>query len=276
MQAQTLTLKNGRKLKAFVGGPLDAPPLVLLHGGGIDSARMTWGLLFDDLAQSHRVYAPNWPGYAGSDLPTEPYTTALLISVLAELIEVWGLETFALAGVSLGGAAATGYTLAIPLRVTRLALVSSYGLQETAPFQLLSWLSLQAPRPLTEVAWGFARLRPLTWFGLGVIYHDPFKVDDAVLEEAKTSHSLDVFYEWLRGEISPNGTHTCYQPRLHEITVPTLVIHGQQDKSIPVKWARLAAANLPTGTLHEIPKCGHWPTRERPETFNPVFLDFMR
>lgn len=41
-------------------------PVVLLHGGGTDSGMLSWKLTVEPLAQAHRVYVPDWPGYGQS------------------------------------------------------------------------------------------------------------------------------------------------------------------------------------------------------------------
>lgn len=46
--------------------PTDKTPVILLHGGGLDCASLSWRELFPELAQSRRVIVPNLPGYGGS------------------------------------------------------------------------------------------------------------------------------------------------------------------------------------------------------------------
>jgi pimeloyl-ACP methyl ester carboxylesterase len=50
-------------------------PVLLLHGGGTDSASLSWRLTIEPLADYFRVFAPDWPGYGESDKPAIQYTT---------------------------------------------------------------------------------------------------------------------------------------------------------------------------------------------------------
>ncbi|MEM6528036.1 MAG: alpha/beta hydrolase [Chloroflexota bacterium] len=279
MQATEHTIHvNGADIHYYAAGELDAPPVVLLHGGGIDGALVAWRYLIDPLAVTHRVYAPDFPGYGDSPLPASRprYTTDYLIDTVSWFIDRLKLQQTALIGLSMGGATALGYTLANRERVTRLVLVDSYGLQDHAPLHLLSWFALRAPRFATGPMWATVRRVGLARrAGLTAIYFNPLALGADTLRDAEDSVSLDVFYEWLGGEISPAGCKTNYTPQLADLHTPTLVIHGRYDRSVPVKWARRAAATLPNAELNVINLAGHWVNRERPHRFNRAVLDFM-
>jgi 4,5:9,10-diseco-3-hydroxy-5,9,17-trioxoandrosta-1(10),2-diene-4-oate hydrolase len=62
---------------------------------------------------------------------------------------------------------------------------------------------------------------------------------------------------------------------LHNITAPTLVIWGQQDRILPVAHAQVARDRIANVQLHLIDHCGHMPQMERPEEFNAVVLEFL-
>ncbi|MEL6271988.1 MAG: alpha/beta hydrolase, partial [Chloroflexota bacterium] len=269
---------NGTESHYYAAGSPELPPVVLLHGGGIDSAIVAWRYLIDPLARTHRVYAPNFPGYGESPLPANRprYTTEYLIDTVSAFIDRLKLQQTALVGLSMGGATALGYTLANRERVTRLILVDSYGLQDRAPFHLLSWLALRAPRIATGPMWAtFRRVGLARRAGLTAIYFNPLALGADTLRDAEGSVSLGVFYEWLGSEISPAGCKTNYTPQLAGLHTPTLLIHGRFDRSVPVRWARRAARELPAGQLEVIYRAGHWVNRERPRRFNRAVLDFL-
>ena len=82
----------------------DEAPLLLLHGGGADSALLSWGHVISPLAASHYVVAPDWPGYGQSDRPDTQYSMPCYISILGRLIDTLALEPANLVGISMGGA----------------------------------------------------------------------------------------------------------------------------------------------------------------------------
>ena len=54
---------NGLRVHCLTAGGGDSP-VVLLHGGGIDSASFTYSHIIGSLADERHVFAPDWPGYA--------------------------------------------------------------------------------------------------------------------------------------------------------------------------------------------------------------------
>ena len=66
------------------------------------------------------------------------------------------------------------------------------------------------------------------------------------------------------------------ESRLKEIRVPTLVIIGEVDLSVPVARARAMANQIPGGTLHIIAGAPHMAPLEQPDLFNSPVLDFLR
>lgn len=275
MQNRHIQLPQGT-LHYLEAGEPSLPKAVLLHGGGIDSAHISWRHIIKPLAKSHHVLAPDLPGYGDSPPPEAPYTTELLIDTLTALMNAWEIEQAALMGLSMGGATVLGYTLENPERVRRLVLVDSYGLQDTAPFHLFSVFALRLPGFTQKIAWRMVRgNRGLLWWGLANIFYNPLRVDREILDDAQQSIRLEIFYEWLGSEIHQGGCRTCYIDQLPTLKTPILLVHGENDPSISVVWAQRAAQLAPNATLHVIPRCGHWPTREKPAAFNEAVLPFL-
>ena len=255
-------------------------PVILLHGGGTDSAMLSWKLCLQPLAETHRVYTFDWPGYGQSaPLAEGAYTTEQLITVLHRLIDEWQIAQASLVGISMGGAVALGYTLAFPTRVRKLVLVDSYGLQERAPFHGLSYLFLRIPY-LTRLTWvGLRRSRWLTKLALQSIFHNASALSDELVDEVlqaiQNTHAEVSFYAWQRDEVRWGRLKTFYVDRLQTIMTPTLLIHGEHDKLVPVACAYRAAQLIPNAQLRVMNSCGHWPQRENPDEFNQVTLAFL-
>jgi len=62
---------------------------------------------------------------------------------------------------------------------------------------------------------------------------------------------------------------------LANVTVPTLMIWGKQDKIVPVAHAHIAAKQISNAHLHVFDQCGHWAQFEHPQEFNQLVVEFL-
>ena len=255
-----------------------APPVVLLHGGGLDCATLSWRDLFPALAPDRTVVALNWPGYGGSDAFGRPYSIADLGAWLLTFLDALQIERAALVGVSMGGGTALWTALHHPERVARIVPVASYGLAAHAPYQLLSYLA--ARLPLNRLS--YAVMRRSRWalrHALESLFANPGKVTEAIVSEVQGV--LDgtarprAFSDFQKGELTPEGLRTVLTPRLGEVDQPTLLIHGRADRLVPLAEVERAATAMPHARL-EVMEAGHWPMRECPDAFNRLVTGFLR
>ena len=265
-----------RCLTAGVGGQ----PVLLLHGGGFDSADFSYGPIIGPLSRGRRVFAPDWPGYGVSDKPDVEYDLAYYVDFLCRLMDALGLARAALLGISMGGGAALGFALDEPERVERLVLVDSYGLGSGIPRGRLGYFLARTPLAADLIYAIMRRSRLVVRRGLLSVVYDRRVVTDCLADEAhrllKEPGSGRAFRSFRQNEVLWEGLRTDFSERLGEITAPTLVIHGAHDPIVPVAWARRAHKRLPNSELRVFDGCGHWPPRERPEEFNQVVEDFLR
>ncbi len=114
--------RRGRRVHVIEAG--EGAPVVFLHGSGTSSLSAL--SLLEHLA-GVRIIALDRPGYGLSDpvdVPRERFREAA-VEFVDETVDELGLESFALAGGSMGGTWALWYALARPERVRRLALLGS-------------------------------------------------------------------------------------------------------------------------------------------------------
>jgi pimeloyl-ACP methyl ester carboxylesterase len=126
--SEQLTLQT-RLGETFVvaSGPIDAPPLVLLHGSGGTSAM--WLGDIPSYVEAHRVYAVDIPGEPGLSSPARaPLASNAYPDWLGEVLDALGLERASLVGISLGGWLAADFATRHPERVPRLVLLSPSGI----------------------------------------------------------------------------------------------------------------------------------------------------
>jgi len=261
-----------------MAGQTDAPVL-LLHGGGYDSASLSYKQSIGPISQYYRVFAPDWPGYGESDKPKMRYSTEYYVDFLGELMDTLGLEKASLVGISMGGAISLGFSLQSPQRVERLVLVDSHGLGREVPGRAMSYVMIRLPL-LNKLVWAIlGRSRRMIRWSLQTVFHDPQVVSSTLVDEVfQVANKPGVgaaWRSWQRNEIGWSGLHTNYVDNLHTLAVPTLILHGAEDRYVPVSWAQRAHTLIQDSELHIFPECGHWLTREKPTEFNRVVLGFL-
>lgn len=258
---------DGHRIRYYEAG--EGPTLLLLHGGIIDAAPVSWGAVLEPLAERFHVVAPDLLGYGDSDVPDVTYTLDRHVETMAGFVETLGLTDLSVVGLSMGGAIGLGVTLDTDVPVRRLALVDSYGLGSDLPNGTLSWV-LARVQLFNRLAIAlFARSRRLTRAGLGGIVADVDSLSpeavDSVWRYAKYPHAGVPFRSFRAHEVTRKGYRTDFTPRLGDVSVPTLLIHGAHDEVVPVEWAERAADRIPDARLAVLEDCAHWPPREAPD-----------
>jgi pimeloyl-ACP methyl ester carboxylesterase len=269
---------NGLRVHCLTAGGVGSP-VVLLHGGGIDSASFTFSNIIGPLAEERHVFAPDWPGYGHSDKPDLGYAMGFYVDFLGCLMDALGLKTASLVGISMGGGAALGFALRSPERVEKLVLVDSYGLGSDVPWGRLGYLMVRAPL-VDKLTYALLRRSRtmIRWSLYGLVY-DRQKVTEEMVEE--TSRLLDdpragrAWGSFQKNEVGWDGLRTDFSDQLRGLLMPTLLVHGSHDRAVPVAWARRAQERIPDCELREFSECGHLPPREQPEEFAWVVGRFL-
>lgn len=246
----TPTAPAARLLHHQVDGPLSGPPLVL--GPSLGTALSVWDAQTAGLARDHRVVRWDLPGHGGTPAALFPAGggVAELGRQVLRLADALGIERFAYAGISLGGAVGAWLAVHHPERVTSLALVCSsarFGEPE-AWRERAALVRTEGIGPVADTAAGrwftadFAAGPAARAVLAGLHDVDPHAY--ASLCEALATYDL-------RGELAG-------------ITAPTLVVAGRDDPATPVAHARELADAIPGSTLVELPGASHLANVERP------------
>jgi pimeloyl-ACP methyl ester carboxylesterase len=270
---------DGLHVRLLAAGTGRAPPLLLLHGGGFDAADFSYRYAIEPLARRRPVLAFDWPGYGGSDKPNHRYDLDYYARFLSHLMDSLGIQRAALVGTSMGGGAALSFALCSPERVEKLVLVASYGLGKDIPHGRLGYFLVHAPLAADLVYVLLRRSRRALRSGLRIMVCDPRVVSNELVDEARRllhqPASGRAFRSFRKSEVGWRGLKTDLSDRLGEVAAPTLLVHGDRDRVVPVEWARRAHERLPDSELRVLRGCGHWPPRECPDTFNRVVTDFL-
>jgi pimeloyl-ACP methyl ester carboxylesterase len=106
----------------------EGPAIVLLHGWF--GRWQHWLDTIEPLAHQHRVIAVDLPGFGRSALPPDGASIPVAAAILLDLLTQLGIESFTLAGSSMGGGISVEAALQAPDRVEGLVLVAATGLAD--------------------------------------------------------------------------------------------------------------------------------------------------
>jgi pimeloyl-ACP methyl ester carboxylesterase len=268
---------EGYRIRYLEAGE-SGPPLLLLHGGLIDAAHLSWGEVIEPLSEEFQVYAPDLLGYGKSATPDIAYSTKRHIATIESFMNSVGIDSAHLVGLSVGGGVALGLSLRAPERVDRLVPVASYGLGTELPNDRLTYAVSRVPALNRLSIALLRRSRRLTKASLSGIVTEPDAVRPELVDDLyqliQRPNAGRAYRSWRRHEVSSSGFRTDYRSRLTEIDVPTLFVHGRRDEVFPTQWS-VAAAEEMDSECWVVEDAGHWVPRERPEELTKRLIDFL-
>jgi pimeloyl-ACP methyl ester carboxylesterase len=254
------------------------PPVVLIHGM-VNSSRH-WREVALRLADRYTVIAPDLIGHGDSATPRGDYSLGAHAAAIRDLLVAIGVGPASVVGHSLGGGVAMQYFWQFPERVERLALVSSGGLgPEVSP--MLRGAAL--PGASTAIRAATAE-RTLSWLSRLAEELDRRGSEKgtyvrAVVRAMRPLGSRGgrrAFVQTLRSVIDARGQRVSAVDRLYLLgPVPTLIVWGERDNTIPIAHGRAAVEAIPDARFESLPSAAHFPHLEDPEGLAAVLGDFI-
>ena len=274
---RTLTA-NGQQIHYLTAGE-GHRTLVLLHGGIIDAAHITWGEHIGPLAEHATVVAPDLPGYGASPLPDGEWSVPHHVDTVAAMLEELGVQDAVLAGVSMGGGVAVGVGLEAPERVDRLVAFDPFALGGGLPNGRLSWLlaKVQVTNHLAIAL--MRRSRGFVESSVNGLCYEGNEVSqvtvDRVFQEVQRPNAGAAFRKLRDYEVTREGYRTDYSPRLPDLGVPARFVHGREDDLIPLSVSERARERVPDSELFVLEECGHIPPLELPERSRELLCEVL-
>jgi pimeloyl-ACP methyl ester carboxylesterase len=237
-------------------------PLVLLHGVG--SFAPEWGRVIPQLAQLHRIIAPDLPGLGESARHAGRLDASAAVAWLENLIAQTCAETPIVVGHSVGGALAAHLAIQRRSSVRRIVLVdcSSLGRFRPAPALVVALVRYGArPSPVSRDRFLRQVLadpeRARTEWGERWAALEAYDIDQAMRSDADAA---------TRELVLRIGARRIAPDQLRGIGVPVALIWGRADKLMRFRIAEKANERF-GWPLYPIDDCGHGPHIERPEAF---------
>ena len=247
-------------------GDADSPPVVLIHG--FPFSHKMWEHQVLALAARYRVITYDLRGLGESLDETNHFTLEILVDDLLGLLDHLQIRKAAMVGFSMGGYIALRAMEREPTRFSMLVLADTQSAAD----------SDEAKLKRTKA------LRSLQQAGIDV-YGDEFlksAISSATLETKRSlvanlksmisSNSM----AGLRGALFAMMSRTDTTQSLRNITVPTLVVVGSEDRITPVAQSEILKKSIPNARLALIAESGHMSNLENPEAFNSALLSFLK
>ena len=248
-------------------------PIILIHGFLYHT--VMWKKNIDALAEKFKVYAIDLWGWGYSErLKKMEYSFELYGKQVTGFMDALNIKKATLAGQSMGGGISVYVAAHYPERVDRLILVDPAVI----------------PYPMTTI---------------GKIYQFPFVGEflNAIPGNALMENNIKSIWFYDKNKVTEEYTKEVLQPfcikgssagamyilrnvlkepyvereanLLAKMSKPTLIIHGREDKAIPLDRSRTLNQLWKGSKLVIFEKAGHSPHEEYPERFNKVAVDFL-
>lgn len=236
-------------------------PILFLHGW-LGSWRY-WFPTMERVAEHYRTYSFDFWGFGESQRKEVEESIPIYAAQVIRFLDQLGIDRITLVGHSMGGMVALETALSHPERISRLVTVG-------APIDgnSLAWSLKLTDRPFFAQA--FARMpwlrRRLFHFFLGVTQE--LTVGAMVADSVKSSADT------LRRSVG-SMWRTNLQPRLIDLHVPALIIHGAQDNVVNPNQLNLFA-QVPMARVVLIAHSRHFPFLDQPQLFDDTLLRFLR
>jgi pimeloyl-ACP methyl ester carboxylesterase len=230
-----------------------SPTMVFVHGAG--GGWGTWTRQLEGLADAGRMIALDLPGHGTSSGDGCGAIADYAVTVEG-FIRALGAGPVVLAGHSMGGGIAQAVALAVPGLLRGIALIGTGARLRVFPklFELLESSYPDAVDFVTQYAWSPASAVALKDGGRRAMLETRAPVTTG---DFRACDAFDVM------------------ARLAQITLPALVIVGEDDQLTPVKYSEYLAGQIAGATLVRIRRAGHYVMLEQPDEVNLAIRQFL-
>ena len=251
-----------------------AETVVMLHGSGPGATG--WANFHRNVdafvAAGYRVVLMDCLGWGKSDpVVCTGSRSDLNARTLKGLLDGLKLDKVHIVGNSMGGHSAVAFALSNPTRVGKLILMgggtggpSQFVPMPTEGIKLLQGLYRE---PTIE------NLKKM----MNVFVFDPSSMTEELFQ-ARLDNMLarrDHLENFVKSLAANPKQFPDQGPRLGEISAPTLVIWGRDDRFVPMDTGLRLVWGMQNAEMHIFNRCGHWAQWEHADKFNRMVLDFL-
>jgi 2-hydroxy-6-oxo-octa-2,4-dienoate hydrolase len=245
-------------------------PVVFVHGSGPGvTAYANWRLVMPGLAPHYRALAPDMVGFGYTDRPAGvTYNLQTWADQTIGFMDALDIQTASVVGNSFGGGIALRMATQHPERIDKLVLMGSMGVS----FPITDGL---------DRVWGYQPSVQNMKAMLGIFAYSPELRDDDELARVRYEASIQPGFQEAFSSMFPAPRQSSVEAmttpdeELRKISKETLIVHGRDDKVIPLENSYRLLQLIDRSQLHVFGRCGHWTQIERADDFVRLVDDFL-
>ncbi|WP_377477488.1 MAG: alpha/beta hydrolase [Microcoleus anatoxicus] len=267
MQRHTLTtFVNGNTQQATYLDIGRGQPLLMLHG--FFGEKTCWLPLIELLQSQFRCISLDLLGFGESSKPEICYDVSVEVVFVRQVVEQLNLDPCCIIGHSFGGWVAAAYALEYKNSVSSLVLAAPAGIRDDSfcgqydallpllwPTPIVDW-TLQLAKPFANLAGKSNELQQ-------------------ILGWRRELMSQPVARSFLMSRMRPEDAIDTVEKDIHKLQIPTLVITGDNDETIPLWHSETYAQEIPKAELAIIPNGTHGLPQTQPEMMANLIGKFL-
>lgn len=247
----------------------EGPNLLLIHGTA--ASLHTWDAWTEILKNDFRIFRMDLPafGLTGPNVNRD-YSIKAYTQFIKDFTEKIGLDTFSIAGNSLGGGIAWSFASQYPESIQKLVLLDASGIpddkEDPAVFKM-------ARNPILGELFEYLTPKAFIKKNMKEVYYDDRKVTDELVSryhEMALRKGNRIAFRDRAHVVNPDITD-----RLIKISAPTLILWGAADEWIPVENAYVFQERIPNTQLTILGNTGHVPMEESPIISASIVKSFL-
>ncbi|MEO0563356.1 MAG: alpha/beta hydrolase [Chloroflexota bacterium] len=231
---ETITVQNLETTHIAVG---DGEPVLLMHGWGANIG-LLWPLAEELANEGYRVYAPDLPGFGGTQLPPEPWGVHEYAAFVLDYIADQGIEKPFLFGHSFGGRVSIVLGAQHADKFTKIVLCDAAGVKPPTP-----WYRA-LPVALYRMVEGTVGEVPIVQN-----LRDQYRASVGSMDYNDAGELRETFLRVIAEDLRPLAP---------KITLPTLLIWGANDEDTPLWQAKALENDIPDAGLVVFENAGHY------------------
>jgi 2-hydroxy-6-oxonona-2,4-dienedioate hydrolase len=250
-------------------------PIFMIHGTGPGATGWSnFAPNIKALSLKYRCIAVTMPGW-GESSPQTVETGRNQIEAMRQLMDTLGIERATYVGNSMGGGISLRMLATYPERVTHLITMGSAapGVNIMAPGGLSEGIQILLQTYADPSPENFKRVVSVMCFD------SAFATDELAEQRSKAAwefpeHNRN-WLDLLKAGVQDQAGFLAMVPALQGTTVPALVIHGRDDRTVHYESSLRIVSILPNSRMVLINRCGHWAQLEHANEFNRLVEDFI-
>ena len=279
--SEFITLEDGSLIHIRDEGNKNGKTIVMVHG--FNGSLFNYEPLIPHLNDRYRILSLDLPahGLTGA-VKSDFYSHEGFEDVIKEVVKIQEIDEFYLIGHSMGGMVAWRYTLNNIKQIKGLIIIGSPFIGSEIEYN--DFQSVNAPpaafklldTALFREMLGYVTPRLLVKEGISQTVYDQSIVTDDLVDQFHDIILMEGTREAIGKLVINHEDNFMADPAiLRKINIPTLILHGEEDNLVDIRFVSHFVEQIPDVKLISYPKVGHMPPIEIPMQLSKDIQNFV-